>query len=173
MNGEQVRPVLGRNVYVAPTAWVCGAVTIGDDVTIMHHVAVRGDVSRIAIGARVNLQDGTVVHTKTGVDLTIEDDVAVGHRAIVHCTRVGGHTLIGMGAIVLDECVIGRDCVIGAGALLAPGTVVPDGKVVVGVPGRVVRDVTQRDMEYLDFVLNNYLRLGREHAAGRYPNVTR
>lgn len=164
------RPRIGRGVYIAPTAWVCGDVTLGDGSTVMHHVTIRGDVSAIRIGRRVNIQDGAVVHTKTGVDLDIDDDVAVGHRAIVHGLRVGGHTLIGMGAIVLDDCVVGRECVIGAGAVLAPGTVVPDGKVVLGVPGRIVRDVTDRELRYIDFVLENYASLNRAHAAGEYPN---
>jgi carbonic anhydrase/acetyltransferase-like protein (isoleucine patch superfamily) len=84
---------------------------------------------------------------------------------------VGSHTLIGIGAIVLDDCRIGRDCVIAAGALLPPGMLVPDGKLVMGVPGRIVRDVTQRDLDYIDFVVENYVRLGAEHANGFCPRA--
>lgn len=165
------KPVIGREVFVAPSAWVCGDVVLGDQCTVMHHVVIRGDVSAIRIGRRVNVQDGTIIHTKTGVPLHVGDDVAIGHRAVVHCTHVGSHTLIGIGAIVLDDCRIGRDCVIAAGALLPPGMLVPDGKLVMGVPGRIVRDVTQRDLDYIDFVVENYVRLGAEHANGFYPRA--
>lgn len=164
------RPVLGRNVYIAPTAYVGGHVQIGDDVTIMHHVCIRGDVSSITIGERVNVQDGTIIHTKTDVPLELAPDVSIGHRAVVHCRRVGRGTLIGIGAIVLDEAEIGSDCIIAAGALVTPGTVIPDGKVVVGTPGRVLRDINERDREYLRFVTERYLDLGHRHAAGEFPN---
>jgi carbonic anhydrase/acetyltransferase-like protein (isoleucine patch superfamily) len=165
-----VRPRVGRGVYVAPTAYVGGDVALGDECTVMHHVTIRGDVSAIRVGARVNVQDGAVIHTKTGVDLDMGDDIGVGHRAIVHCRRVGSRVLVGMGAILLDDCEIGDDCLIAAGAVLTPGVIVPPGRVVVGVPGKVVREVTDKDREYIRFVVGNYLRLNREHAAGRYPN---
>lgn len=169
MSDHVVVPRIGRGVYIAPTAYVCGDVSLGDDCTIMHHVVIRGDVSAIRIGSRVNVQDGTVIHTKTGVDLDIADEVAIGHRAVVHCRRVGTRTLIGIGSIVLDDAEIGAGCIIGAGALVPPGMIVPDGKLVVGLPARVARDVTEKDREYVGFVIDNYLRLGREHAAGKYP----
>lgn len=167
---EPIRPRIGRGVYIAPSAVVCGEVALGDDCTVMHHVLIRGDVSAVSLGRRCNVQDGTVIHTKTGVPLDIADDVAIGHRAIVHCRRVGPRTLIGMGAIVLDDAEIGERCVIGAAALVTPGMIVPAGKVLMGVPARIVRDVTPRDLEYTDFVLKNYLRLNPLHAAGVYPN---
>lgn len=168
MQPPPITPRLGRNVYIAPTAYVGGDVTLGDDCTVMHHVTIRGDVSAIRIGARVNVQDGTVIHTQTGVDLDIADDVGIGHRAVVHCRRVGPHTLIGIGAIVLDGAEVGAGCIIGAGALVPPGMLIPAGKLVLGLPARIIRDVTAADREYVAFVISNYLRLGREHAAGRY-----
>ncbi|MCC6357252.1 MAG: gamma carbonic anhydrase family protein [Phycisphaerales bacterium] len=165
-----IRPTIGSNVYIAPTAYVGGEVAIGDDSTIMHHVTIRGDVSAITIGRRVNIQDGTVVHTKTGVPLDIADEVGVGHRAVVHCRRVGSNTLIGIGAIVLDDAEIGEDCIIGAGAVVPPGMIVPPGKLVIGLPARIARDLTARDREYIRFVVENYQKLNRLHAAGKYPN---
>lgn len=166
-----ILPRLGRNIYIAPTAVVCGEVTLGDDCTIMHHVVIRGDVSAITLGARCNVQDGTIIHTKTGVPLDIADDVAIGHRAVVHCRRVGPRTLIGIGAVVLDDAEVGAGCIVGAGALVPPGMKIADGKVVLGMPARVVRDVSSQDREYIEFVLNNYVRLNRLHAAGAYPNI--
>lgn len=168
---ENAEVKLGRNVYVAPTAYVGGAVVLGDETTVMHHVVIRGDVSHIRIGARVNVQDGTIIHTTAGIDLDIGDEVSMGHRAIVHCKRIGANSLIGMGAIVLDGCTIGRRCIIGAGAVVPPNTDVPDGKVVMGVPGKIVRDIRESEHAYLDYVVENYRKLGRRHGAGEYPNV--
>lgn len=165
-----LRPTLGRNVYIAPTSFVAGDLLIGDDCTIMHHVMIRADIAPIRIGRRVNVQDGSNLHTKFGVPLEIGDDVAIGHRAVVHCRRVGDRTLIAIGAIVLDDAEIGADCVIGAGAVVSPGTIIPDGKMVLGVPGRIVRDTREQDREMVRQVVENYLRLGREYAAGRFPN---
>ena len=170
MNHEIIRPVLGHNVYIAPTAYVGGEVSIGDDCTIMHQAVIRGDVSTITIGRRVNVQDAAVIHTETGVPLEIGDEVSIGHRAVVHCRRVGPHSLLGIGSILLDRVEIGEGCIVAAGAVVPPGTVVPPGKLVMGIPARVVRDVTDEDRRYLERALRNYRRLGREHAAGRYPN---
>ncbi len=164
-------PRLGRGVYIAPTSYIGGDVEVGDDCTIMHHVVIRGDVSAIRIGARCNIQDGTVVHTQTGVPLDIAADVAVGHRAVVHCRRVETRVLIGIGAIVLDGAQIGAGSLIAAGALVPPNMIIPAGKVVAGVPGRIIRDVRESDRGYIEFVLANYQRLNREHAAGKYPAV--
>ncbi len=171
MHYETSNVLLGRNVYIAPTSYVGGDVTIGDETTIMHHVTVRGDVSKIRIGARVNIQDGAVVHTDQTVDLHIEDEVTVAHRAVVHCKRIQAGTLIGIGAIILDGCDVGRGCLIAAGAVLAPNTVVPDGKLVMGIPGKIVRDVTEEDQQPMQIAVANYIQLGRLHAAGEYPNA--
>lgn len=165
------RPRLGPEVYIAPTAYVGGDVTLGDRVTIMHHVMIRGDIAAITIGARSNIQDGSIVHTPYGIPLDVAEDVGVGHRAIVHCRRVGPRTLIGMGSILLDNCDIGSMCIIAAGSVLPPGTIVPDRSVVMGVPGRVVRQTTDEDLKTIDHVVHSYLRLGQEHAAGMYPNA--
>lgn len=167
---EIVRPRIGRGVYIAPTAYVGGDVTLGDDCTVMHHVVIRGDVSAIRIGKRVNVQDGTVIHTKTGVDLDLADDIGIGHRAVVHCRRVGPNVLIGIGAIVLDDAEIGEGCLIAAGAVVRPGMLIPPGKLLAGVPAKIIRDVNDEDRGYIRFVIDNYQRLNREHAAGKYPN---
>lgn len=162
---------LGRDVYIAPTAYVGGDVVLGDECTVMHHVSIRGDIAPIRIGARVNIQDGSVVHTPHDEPLDIADDVGIGHRAVVHGRRVGSRTLIGIGAIVLDDCDIGGRCIISAGAVLPPGTVIPDGHVVMGVPGRIVRAVTTRDLDTIDHVVRSYIRIGRTHASGRFRHV--
>jgi len=170
METHPIRPTLGRDVYIAPTAYVGGDVTLGDECTIMHHVTIRGDVAPIRVGRRCNVQDGTVIHTQSGVPLEIADDVAIGHRAVVHCRRIGPRSLVGIGAIVLDDCEIGAGCFLAAGTLVPPGTVIPDGTLVMGSPARVVRPVGDKERDIVDFVLQRYADLRREYAAGRYPN---
>ncbi len=166
-----LQPRLGRSVYIAPTSYVAGDVTLGDDVTIMHHVMIRGDIAPIRVGARSNIQDGSIVHTDHGVPLDIGDDVGVGHRAIVHCRRVGSRCLIGMGAIVLNGCEIGDRCLVAAGSVLVPDTIIPSDSVVMGIPGRVVRPTGERELQIIDRVVQSYLNLGRRHAAGEFPNI--
>jgi gamma-carbonic anhydrase len=170
MTEQRVRT--GRNVFIAPTAYVGGNVTLGDSCTVMHHVTIRGDIAAITIGRRVNIQDGAVVHIETGVDLEIADDVGVGHRAVVHCRSIGRGTLIGIGSIVLDGCVIGQDCIIAAGAVLVPGSRVPDGTVMMGVPAKPVRETSETDRAYITTVIASYVDLGRRHARGEFPNFT-
>lgn len=169
MISETATPRIGHHVYIAPTAYVGGRVTLGDECVILYHVVIRGDVSDIRIGRRVNVQDGAVVHTQTGVPLEIEDEVSIGHRAVVHGRRIGRRALIGIGSIVLDGAVVGEHGVVAAGAVVPPGMEVPPGKVVMGVPARIVRDVTAAEREYAAEVVRRYVELAREHRAGRYP----
>ncbi len=165
------RPKIGRDVYIAPTAYVAGDVVLGDQTTVMHHVVIRGDIAPISIGSRVNIQDGSVLHTQRDVPLDIGDDVAIGHRAVVHCRRVGNRTLIGIGAIVLDGCEIGERCLIAAGSVLVPQTIIPDASMVMGIPGRVIRATGDAELDLIDQIVQSYLDLGRRHAAGQFPNI--
>lgn len=104
---SMIEPMLGHDVYIAPSAYVSGDVTIGDQARIMHQAVVRGDIAPIRIGSRVNIPDGTILHTPHGMPLDIADDVGIGHRAVVHCRRISRRTLIGIGAILLDNGEIG------------------------------------------------------------------
>lgn len=146
---------------------------LGDQTTVMHQAVIRGDIAPIRIGARVNIQDGAVVHTADCVPLVVGDEVGIAHSAVVHCRRIGSRTLIGIGAIILDDCSIGDRCIVAAGTVLPPGTVVPHGSVVMGIPGTVVREVTERDLGTIDEVIRNYIEIGRVHAEGLYPNIAR
>ena len=171
MSEKEIRPVLGQEVYIAPTAYVGGDVMIGDLTTIMEQVVIRGDIAPIRVGARVNVQDGAILHTGQNTPLEVGDEVSIGHGAIVHCRRVGDRTLIGTGAILLDDCVVGNRCIIAAGTVLSPRTLVPDGTVMMGVPGTAVREVDSRDLAAIDLAVESYLRLRVPHAAGRFPNI--
>lgn len=167
-----VAPTLGVRVYVDPAAVVIGAVTLADDVSIWPAAVLRGDVERITVGARSNVQDGAIVHvthdgpyTPGGRACVIGTDVTVGHGAILHACTVGDGCLIGMHATVLDGAVIGPHAIIGAGALIAPGKHVGTGELWVGNPARCVRKIGAREIEQLDYSAAHYVTLKDEYLA--------
>jgi gamma-carbonic anhydrase len=155
-------------VYVARSAVVVGDVTLGDGCSIWPQAVLRGDVAPIRLGQRVNVQDGSVLHCNHEVPLEIADDVAIGHLACVHCKRVGPNTLIATRATILDDAEIGQDCLIGAGAVVPPGMIIPDGSVVLGMPGKIIRPMRDKDREYVRRVVTYYLELARRHAEGEF-----
>lgn len=143
LNVRGFAPRLGEGCFLAENAVVVGDVVMGDSCSVWFHAVVRGDVNAIRIGARVNIQDGAVLHcTYERAALTIGDDVSIGHRAIVHGCTVHDKVLIGMGAIVMDHAVIGSGSVIAAGAVVTQGTVVEPGSLMAGVPARRIGPVS-------------------------------
>jgi carbonic anhydrase/acetyltransferase-like protein (isoleucine patch superfamily) len=150
-------------VYVADNARILGEVTLGDDCSIWPGAAIRGDVAAVVIGDLSNVQDCAVVHCDSGVPNVIGARVTIGHGAIVHGMSVGDDTLIGMGATVLGRTVIGKGCLIAAGAVVPPGLVVPDGMVVMGVPGKIVRPVNDKEKEYMKWLPAHYAKLAQLH----------
>lgn len=135
-------PKLGKNVFIADGAVCLGDVTLGDDSSIWFNATVRGDRDQIFIGKGTNIQDNCVVHTDTGHVVTIGDYVTVGHGAIIHGCSIGDCTLVGMGATILNGAVIGKNCIIGAGALVTQNTIVPDNSMMIGMPAKNVKDVS-------------------------------
>lgn len=135
--------------YVAHNATVCHDVQIGPGSSIWYGTVVRGDVASIRIGEFTNLQDLTVVHPEHGEDIEIGDHVTVGHRAILHMQTLGSGTLVGMGAILLAHSHIGKECIIGAGALIPEHRRIPDRSVLIGMPAKVVREVTDEEAAML------------------------
>jgi carbonic anhydrase/acetyltransferase-like protein (isoleucine patch superfamily) len=154
--------------YLAYNSTVTGDVRFGVESSVWFAAVVRGDVAPVTIGDRVNIQDGAVVHCDTGFANTIEDDVTIGHRAVVHGERVGRGTLVGMGAVVLGHTDIGAECLIAAGAVVPPGLNVPDRMLVVGVPGRIVRPINDKEDEYLRWLSRRYVELVRCYKAGKF-----
>ena len=160
-------PSVGERVYVDPDATVIGDVVLGDDVSIWPGTVVRGDVNFIRIGARTNIQDGTVVHVSHdgphaklgGFATVIGDDVTIGHKAIIHACRIEDAVLIGMGAIVLDGAIIKTHGFVGAGALIAPGKIVGEGELWLGNPGKKVRMLFDAEIEALYYSAGHYVRL--------------
>lgn len=166
-------PLLRQRVYVDPQALVLGQVELDDDVSIWPMTVVRGDVNRIRIGARSNIQDGSVLHvthdgeySPGGFPLTIGEDVTVGHKVILHACTIGDRCLIGMGAVVLDGAVVGADSLIGAGSVVPPGKVVEPGSLWVGNPARFVRRLSDRQIEALKYSATHYVRLKDQYLSG-------
>ncbi len=157
------------NYYRAATALVTGDVIIGEQSSLWFNAVIRGDEAPIRIGRRVNVQDHVLIHCGHRIPNIIEDDVTIGHGAIVHGAFVGQGSLIGMGAILLNNTRVGRGCLIAAGAVLSPGFEVPDGMVVMGVPGKIARAVDEKDREYLTWLTPHYIELAQAYVRGDYP----
>ena len=161
-----------RDFFISQHAVVVGDVQIGANSNIWPFVSARGDVAPIRVGARCSVQDHTMLHCKHKVPLIIEDDVLIGHHAVVHCAHVGSFTMVGIGSRILDEAVVGQGCIIAAGAVVPPKMMIPDGKVVAGVPAKIFRDVTDADRAYIKDVLLRYVELAKAHAAGKFPPIS-
>jgi carbonic anhydrase/acetyltransferase-like protein (isoleucine patch superfamily) len=140
-------PSIAPDVFIAPDAWVIGAVTIGERASLFFNVVVRGDIQPIAIGAGTNLQEYVLVHSSHDMTpVIIGENVTIGHRAIIHGCSIGTHSLIGMGATILDNAVIGEQCIIGAHTLITKGMIIPPRSLVMGSPGKVQRAVTDDEI---------------------------
>jgi carbonic anhydrase/acetyltransferase-like protein (isoleucine patch superfamily) len=147
------------NYFVAHNATIVGEVAVGELSSFWFNAVVRGDVAPVTIGRRVNVQDGVVVHCDTDVPNVIEDDVTIGHGAIVHACTVGDACLIGMNATVLDGAVINRHSLVAAGAVIAPGKIVGEGELWVGNPARCARKLTGEEIEKLYYSAQHYVKL--------------
>jgi carbonic anhydrase/acetyltransferase-like protein (isoleucine patch superfamily) len=155
--------VVGDRVFIAENATVIGDVTLADDVNIWFGAVIRGDKDRVTVGAGSNIQDNAVVHTTATFPVSIGAEVSVGHGAILHGCTIRDRVLVGMGAIVLNGAVVGEGSIIGAGAVVTEGNEIPPHSLVLGVPGRVVRETTPDQQEGILRNARDYVRL-----AGRY-----
>ena len=163
---DGVAPEVAEDAWIAPDAQVIGHVRLGQGASVWFGAVVRGDNELIAIGARSNIQDGSVLHSDPGSPLTLGEGVTVGHKVVLHGCTVGDNSLIGIGAIVLNRAVIGRDSIVGAGALVPEGKVFPDGVLLLGSPARVVRELTPEQIEGLRRSAEHYVGNARRFAAG-------
>lgn len=137
--------LLGQGQYVAEGARVIGSVRLHDDVSVWFNAVVRADNDTISIGARSNIQDGAVLHTDPGFPMSIGENVTIGHQAMLHGCNIGDGSLVGMGAVILNGACIGREVLIAAHALVPEGMQIPDGVLVVGVPGKIVRQLSAEE----------------------------
>ncbi len=164
---DGVAPQIDPNVgWIAPSADLTGDIVVGPEVGIWFNVSARGDIERITIGARTNVQDNAVLHTDTDLPLVIGANVTIGHSAIVHGCTIGDNTLIGMGATILNGAKIGKNCLIGANALITEYKEIPDNSMVLGAPGKVVRQIDAEGEKMLAASAERYVKNARRYAAG-------
>ena len=156
--------------WIAPTATVIGDVILKPGASVWFGAVVRGDNDPITIGRDTNIQDGSVLHSDPGEPLTIGDGVTVGHMVMLHSCEIGDNTLIGIGAVVLGRARIGKNCLIGANPLITEGKEIPDGSLVMGQPGKVVRQLEPGQIEALKASAAHYVQNWKRYAAGLKPS---
>lgn len=139
--------ILNKNVYIAPGAVVLGNVTLGENCSIWFNAVIRAENASIIIEDNTNIQDSCILHVDEGADIHIGNGVTVGHGAILHGCTIGSNSLIGMGAIILNHAVIGENCIVGAGTLITQNTIIPDNSLVIGSPGKIIRTITDSEIE--------------------------
>ena len=161
----QRRPQLGAGVFIAPSADVLGDVTLGEESSVWYQAVLRGDINRILVGPRSNIQDGAVVHLADDFPAVIGELVTIGHKAVVHACTIHDEVLVGMGAIILDGAEIGARSIIGAGTLVTGGTKIPPGSLVVGSPGRVRRALSLDEQSKVKTWAEKYVAVSRHYLA--------
>jgi carbonic anhydrase/acetyltransferase-like protein (isoleucine patch superfamily) len=165
---DGIKPVLPQDgrFWIAPDAQIIGKVRLETDVSIWFGAVLRGDNEEIFVGARSNIQDGSLLHTDMGFPLTIGPDCTIGHHAILHGCTIGENSLIGMGATLLNGAKIGRNCLVGANALVTEGKEFPDDSLIVGSPARLVRTLDQASVLALRESASSYVANSRRFAKG-------
>lgn len=156
-------PNIDKNAFIAETADVIGKVKIGEGSSIWYGSVLRGDIEPISIGVYTNIQDNCVVHTENNIPTKIGDYTVVGHSAIIHGAQIGSNCLIGMGAIILNNAVVGDNCIIAAGSLVSEGKNIPSNSMVMGTPGRIIRSVTQEEVDGIKTNAIRYTKLFKDH----------
>src|SRR4051812_40095427 len=157
--GER-KPTFDGEYFVADNAAVIGSVRFGRNANVWWSVTIRGDNDLIHLGENVNVQDNSVVHTDGGIQVTLEKNVSIGHLVMLHGCTIRENSLVGIGAIILNNAMIGKNCLVGAGAMVTEGKVIPDGSLVLGV-NKVVRSLTPEEIATNTWIANHYV----EHAA--------
>ncbi|KPP91042.1 MAG: putative carbonic anhydrase [Rhodobacteraceae bacterium HLUCCA08] len=163
---DGIAPEIAQDAWIAPGCHLIGKVTVLEAASVWFGTTIRGDNERITIGAGSNVQENCVLHTDIGFPLVIGADCTIGHKAMLHGCTIGDNSLIGMGATVLNGAVIGRDCLIGAGALVTEGKEIPDGSLVMGAPGRVVRQLEAGAIAGLAASARHYRQNAARYRAG-------
>lgn len=159
--GERKVTFQGENWYIAENAAVIGSVVIGDQASVWFSVVVRGDAELITIGDRCNIQDGSVLHADQGTPATLGRNVSVGHNAMLHGCTIGDGTLIGINSVVLNRAIVGKSTIVGANSLIPEGKSIPDGVLVLGSPGKVVRELTPEEKDNLLAIAEGYVQRAR------------
>ena len=156
-------PKVDSEAYISPRASLIGNIEIGADSSVWESAVIRADMNFIRVGKGTSIQDNCTVHTTFMTPTIIGDYVTCGHNSVIHACEIGDRTVVGMGAIVLDGAKVGDDCVIGAGSVVTEGTVIPDGSLVLGIPGKVVKEVSDSMKAAFLAGAELYVELGKQH----------
>ena len=167
---ENRSPKFLGDYFIAENAAVIGSVTLHHNASIWFGCTVRGDNETITIGENSQLQDGCVLHCDEGIPITIGKNVSVGHMAMLHGCTIGDGSLIGIKSVILNGAKIGRNCLIGAGALIAEGKQIPDGSLVIGAPGRVVRQLTEEEIRRINSASDHYVQKFKRYRKSFRPD---
>ncbi|ANU06723.1 gamma carbonic anhydrase family protein [Paraurantiacibacter namhicola] len=168
---EGKHPQIDESAFVAPGARIIGDVTLGPQSSVWYNCVLRGDIHRIEVGARSNVQDGSVFHVEgprpdtDGCPTIIGEDCVIGHMAVVHGCTVEDKGFVGMGAVAMDDCRIGAGGMLGAGALLSPGKHIPAGEIWIGRPAKPFKQRSETEIEKVRFQTERYMRLAQRHMA--------
>ena len=163
---DGVSPQIDEDSWIAPDANVIGKIVIQEGASVWFGATLRGDNEEIVIGKGSNVQENTIMHTDMGYPLTVGEGCTIGHKALLHGCTIGDNTLIGMGAVILNGAKIGKNCLIGANALITENKVIPDGSLVMGSPGKVVRELDEQGIQGLRDSALNYQKNMRRFRAG-------
>ena len=164
--GERKIEINGVDYFIADNATVIGSVIVNNNVSIWFNAVIRGDNEPISIGENTNIQDGVVVHTDEGFPMFIGRGVTVGHVAMLHGCNIGNNSLIGINAVILNNAKIGNNCIIGANSLIPEGKEIPDGSLVLGSPGRIIRNVTEDEIKSLKLSAEHYVQNFKRYKQG-------
>jgi carbonic anhydrase/acetyltransferase-like protein (isoleucine patch superfamily) len=162
---DDAAPQVHADAWVAPTTVLAGRVTLAEQASVWYGSVLRADLDTVTVGARTNIQDGSILHADPGFPLTIGAGVSVGHRAVLHGCTIGDDVLVGMGAVVLNGARVGAESLVAAGAVVLEGTEIPPGSLVAGVPGKVRRELTDDERATILANAEVYTGLAAKHAA--------
>ena len=158
-------PNIGKDVFIAPNAYVIGDVTIGDNSSVFFGAVLRGDINPLVIGAKTNIQEHVTMHTSRGLGpCVLEDEVTIGHGAVLHGCTVRSGGLVGMNATVLDEAIVEEGALVAAGSLVRMKTVIPENMMAAGVPAKIIREVSSQERKFTTSGVDHYIKLGLEYS---------
>ncbi|MGO1712611.1 MAG: gamma carbonic anhydrase family protein [Senegalia sp. (in: firmicutes)] len=160
---EEFSPVIDKSCFISKSSDIIGQVFVGKDSNIWYQTVLRGDINKIVIGQNSNIQDGTIIHVEKNIPTIIGDNVTIGHKAIIHGCNIENNVLIGMGAIILNGAKIEENALIGAGSLVTEGKIIPKGTLALGSPAKVIRKLTDDEIENLKKSAKNYVELSKKH----------
>lgn len=163
---EERIPLMKGEYFIAENATVIGSVVLENNASVWFNAVIRGDNELITIGENSNVQDGSVLHTDPGVPLTIGKGVTIGHKVMLHGCTIGDNSLIGINAVVLNGARIGKNCLIGANSLIPEGKEIPDGSLVMGSPGKVVRELSAEQIKGLEASAQSYVNNSKRFKSG-------